>query len=124
MQWTGVDGVFLAEFVKAWCVVEIGLGEHVIDQDFGWDRTTVPDFSSNVAKTKESDAIWEPGVNIPGFEVSDHVGNKGILSYTQRILNTAMGNAAYSDKKILVLGSDIKPYYVGKQATPYFNWNL
>lgn len=47
-----------------------------------------------------------------------------IINFDSLIINTKEGNAAYADKKILVLGSDIKPYYVGKQATPYFNWNL
>ncbi len=40
------------------------------------------------------------------------------------IINTKSENEAYIDKKILVLGPDIKPYYNSKQATPYFNWNL
>lgn len=46
------------------------------------------------------------------------------IKFDPLILNTAMGNATYADKKILVLGPDIKPYYSGRQATPYFNWNL
>jgi hypothetical protein len=30
----------------------------------------------------------------------------------------------YENKKIMVLGYDISPYAFGKQATPYFNWDL
>lgn len=30
----------------------------------------------------------------------------------------------YYDKKILVIGPDIRPYFYGRQATPYFNWEL
>lgn len=33
-------------------------------------------------------------------------------------------NEAYANKKTLVLGPDIKPYFVSKHATPYFNWEL
>jgi hypothetical protein len=47
-----------------------------------------------------------------------------ILDFDSVILDTSVGNETYADKKILVLGPDIKPYYIGKQATPYFNWNL
>lgn len=47
-----------------------------------------------------------------------------IINYDSLIINTKVENVAYADKKILVLGPDIKPYYVGKQATPYFNWDL
>lgn len=50
---------------------------------------------------------------------------KQIINLDPLIINaTTFGNEAYADKKILVLGSDIKPYLIGKQATPYFNWNL
>ena len=30
----------------------------------------------------------------------------------------------YANKRILVLGPDIRPYYYAKVATPYFNWQL
>ena len=31
---------------------------------------------------------------------------------------------AYAGKKILVLGPDFKPYYFGRQATPYLDWTI
>ncbi len=31
---------------------------------------------------------------------------------------------AYANRKVLVIGPDISPYYFSKQATPYFNWEL
>jgi hypothetical protein len=30
----------------------------------------------------------------------------------------------YANQKILVLGTDIQPYYFGKVSTPYFNWEI
>jgi hypothetical protein len=30
----------------------------------------------------------------------------------------------YANQKILVLGTDIQPYYYGKVSTPYFNWEI
>ncbi|MCK5702891.1 MAG: hypothetical protein KAI29_17130 [Cyclobacteriaceae bacterium] len=47
-----------------------------------------------------------------------------IINLDPLIINATSGNKAYADKKILVLGPDIKPYLIGKQATPYFNWSL
>ena len=47
-----------------------------------------------------------------------------IIVLDSLIINTEPSNELYTDKKILVLGPDIKPYYFGKQASPYFNWSL
>lgn len=33
-------------------------------------------------------------------------------------------NLEFADSTTLVLGPDISPYYVSRQATPYFNWDL
>lgn len=34
------------------------------------------------------------------------------------------GSVVYADKRIVVLGADIRPYYFAKAATPYLNWEL
>ena len=31
---------------------------------------------------------------------------------------------SYQDKKVMVIGSDINPFFYCRQSTPYFNWNL
>jgi len=71
-----------------------GLGESVIDQDFGWDRALIPDFAaSNTARKVESGARWQPQRTIGNFELTEEVGTKGILNYTQRIINNSTDGA-------------------------------
>tara|TARA_R110001583_G_scaffold49540_3_gene155071 strand:+ start:22873 stop:27186 length:4314 start_codon:yes stop_codon:yes gene_type:complete len=71
-----------------------GLGEAVIDQDFGWDRALLPDFAaSNTARKIESGARWQPQRTISNFELTEEVGTKGILNYTQRIINNSTDGA-------------------------------
>ncbi len=40
------------------------------------------------------------------------------------IIHEEQHNYEFVAKKTLILGPDIKPYFVSMQATPYFNWNL
>lgn len=47
-----------------------------------------------------------------------------LMHFDKVILEAPVNNDIYSGKKILVLGPDIRPYAIGKQATPYFNWSL
>jgi hypothetical protein len=51
-------------------------------------------------------------------------GIQDFLKYDSLMVNTTLENNEYVDKKILILGPDIAPYYFSKQATPYFNWKL
>jgi hypothetical protein len=71
-----------------------GLGEAVIDQDFGWDRALIPDFAAlPTARKIESGARWQPQRTISNFELMEEVGTKGILNYTQRIINNSTDGA-------------------------------
>jgi len=47
-----------------------------------------------------------------------------IVDYNSLMVVKSTAETEYLDKKILVLGPDIRPYALAHQATPYFNWNL
>lgn len=47
-----------------------------------------------------------------------------IVDYSSLMVLKSTAEPEYLDKKILVLGPDIRPYALAHQATPYFNWNL
>ena len=47
-----------------------------------------------------------------------------IIDFNSLLLKAENSQMDFENKKILVLGPDISPYYSGLQATPYFNWNL
>lgn len=46
------------------------------------------------------------------------------LQLDSLLIKTPSGQIAYAQKKTLVIGPDISPYFSARQATPYFNWNL
>lgn len=58
------------------------------------------------------------GITFQNFNLSN------LIKFDSLLIDTSVNRVSYSDKKILVLGPDIKPYYISKQATPYFNWDL
>ncbi|NJN28131.1 MAG: hypothetical protein HC819_20250 [Cyclobacteriaceae bacterium] len=47
-----------------------------------------------------------------------------IMGLESLLLNGQVTAADYTDRKILVLGPNIRPYAAGMQATPYFDWEL
>lgn len=58
------------------------------------------------------------GIRFQSFDLNNIIILDSIFVKTESI------DEIYTDKKILVLGPDINPYFLGKQATPYFNWKL
>lgn len=49
---------------------------------------------------------------------------KNIIEFDSLMVKKYSENVEYNGKKILILGEDISPYVIAKQATPYFNWFL
>jgi hypothetical protein len=59
------------------------------------------------------------------FGTAYHLFNLGTwVNYDQVLIGSSGTTEEYANQKTLVLGPDIKPYAVSKQATPYFNWHL
>jgi hypothetical protein len=46
------------------------------------------------------------------------------VDYSSVLVRQLDQNLPYQDKKVLVLGPDIRPYLYSKVSTPYFNWDL
>jgi len=51
-------------------------------------------------------------------------GFKNFIEFDSLMVKNYSENVVYTGKKILILGQDISPYVISKQATPYFNWRL
>jgi hypothetical protein len=47
-----------------------------------------------------------------------------IIPLESLLIDTTKNNEDYTNKKILVFGPNINPYFFGKSATSYFNWEL
>lgn len=52
------------------------------------------------------------------------LGNIGLAKLDKLRMPNVDMNFNIRDKKILVLGNDIRPYTINQSATPYINWNL
>ncbi len=79
----------------------------------------------HVVKREISFLFYFLSVLILYFGVTFHTLNLDkIIDLDTLLLKVKTSQQDLENKKILVLGTDISPYYSGLQATPYFNWNL
>ena len=76
-------------------------------------------------KREVSFLIYFISILIFYFGIAFHVSNLNkVIDLDSLLISDVSVQDEFVNKKILVLGPDIRPYFTGIQATPYFNWNL